>query len=538
VQNNTQYTRCPQCKTAFKVNEKMLSMAHGKVRCGACLEVFQATDHILQPRAKAAFQTGATVSGERANDEAPAESEPSDQSNDLTAQADLSATAKSQTMPQDPVQSEFEMDTTDDKTDDKADEFTTPEDDDLGLTTTREDDLALDDMILSADSRATEAFKPELDSSALQGSSETDAGADADAEAIAELGESENESREDIQLAGQINDPEISFDYDDGIEESVDSAALSLDDDFVDAIEAESREALSPEAGLNQVTEERLAQDETVNDDLIQIETAQIEPVESESVESESVESESVESGTAESEQVEIARAETDLSLPDSSPAAVDEKAEPAFPEDFDDALDSDQLALADTQALEQLSDNLADQICDTDTEPDPLEEFEGRVEKKKTSLRTLVISATLVILLSWLSVNFWTERQTLAYDATWGGVTQGICSLLPCNIQPRRDVNQIRLRQRIVTPSEAADNQLDVKMLLVNEASFAQPYPQITIKFSNSLGEQVAIKHFSVADYFPEKQAQLMPAGTEIHITFATELPHPDALGFEFSFQ
>ena len=183
-------------------------------------------------------------------------------------------------------------------------------------------------------------------------------------------------------------------------------------------------------------------------------------------------------------------------------------------------------------EQLDQLSQTLTAQISDTDTEPDPLDEFEGRVEKKKTSLRTLVIAATATVLVVVLSVNFWTNRQTLAWDDTWGGFTHAVCAALPCDIKPQRDISKIRLRQRIVTPSEAKENQLDVKILLTNEAQFEQPYPKIIIIFSNSSGEQVAVKEFDVAEYFPAKQNELMAAGTEIHIAFSTEQPHPDALG------
>jgi predicted Zn finger-like uncharacterized protein len=44
------YTGCPNCKTTFKVTQKTLDLAKGKVRCGACLSVFQATDYMLQPK--------------------------------------------------------------------------------------------------------------------------------------------------------------------------------------------------------------------------------------------------------------------------------------------------------------------------------------------------------------------------------------------------------------------------------------------------------------------------------------------------------
>lgn len=38
-------TRCPQCRTAFRVTLNQLAVADGQVRCGSCLAVFKALDH-------------------------------------------------------------------------------------------------------------------------------------------------------------------------------------------------------------------------------------------------------------------------------------------------------------------------------------------------------------------------------------------------------------------------------------------------------------------------------------------------------------
>lgn len=40
-------TRCPHCKAAFKVSESQLSVANGRVRCGACMNVFDALAYSL-----------------------------------------------------------------------------------------------------------------------------------------------------------------------------------------------------------------------------------------------------------------------------------------------------------------------------------------------------------------------------------------------------------------------------------------------------------------------------------------------------------
>jgi predicted Zn finger-like uncharacterized protein len=40
-------TRCPKCSTSFKVKEAHLNTARGAVRCGSCLAVFNAREHLI-----------------------------------------------------------------------------------------------------------------------------------------------------------------------------------------------------------------------------------------------------------------------------------------------------------------------------------------------------------------------------------------------------------------------------------------------------------------------------------------------------------
>jgi predicted Zn finger-like uncharacterized protein len=42
----TYVTQCPHCSTRFRVKQEHLAIAHGNVRCGACLEIFDATQHL------------------------------------------------------------------------------------------------------------------------------------------------------------------------------------------------------------------------------------------------------------------------------------------------------------------------------------------------------------------------------------------------------------------------------------------------------------------------------------------------------------
>ncbi|MCM0613403.1 zinc-ribbon domain-containing protein [Marinobacter sediminum] len=63
-------TQCPNCQTRFRVTDEQLGIAKGKVRCGNCMEVFNAIQHQVVPgTAKAATSpaTGAQSDGASAS---------------------------------------------------------------------------------------------------------------------------------------------------------------------------------------------------------------------------------------------------------------------------------------------------------------------------------------------------------------------------------------------------------------------------------------------------------------------------------------
>ncbi|NRA23582.1 MAG: zinc-ribbon domain-containing protein, partial [Oleispira sp.] len=50
----THITRCPHCQTTFRLRLEQLAAAKGAVRCGSCLQVFKAADHLVSDTKKAA----------------------------------------------------------------------------------------------------------------------------------------------------------------------------------------------------------------------------------------------------------------------------------------------------------------------------------------------------------------------------------------------------------------------------------------------------------------------------------------------------
>jgi predicted Zn finger-like uncharacterized protein len=50
--SETHITRCPHCKTTFRVRSEQLAVAKGAVRCGSCLQVFKAANHLVDGASK------------------------------------------------------------------------------------------------------------------------------------------------------------------------------------------------------------------------------------------------------------------------------------------------------------------------------------------------------------------------------------------------------------------------------------------------------------------------------------------------------
>ena len=53
-------TQCPHCRTSFRVSQAQLAAAHGAVRCGACLHVFNAAEQLFGSRAATPTPSKAT----------------------------------------------------------------------------------------------------------------------------------------------------------------------------------------------------------------------------------------------------------------------------------------------------------------------------------------------------------------------------------------------------------------------------------------------------------------------------------------------
>jgi len=526
VNNNTLYTRCPTCSTAFKVTDELLELAGGKVRCGACLAVFQATDYMLRPSSSA--QPHSKQATGHASEQQP------DQTLMKTEDPiiDLAEDIPPNNPAEQPTASELEIENAETDTDTGKLETREPENK-IDLDPSLDESLAKADRLLStldelgADTAAQESIQESVGHQPVDPKPSTH-----NEDVVAEI---ENLEINPPDTLEEFNYENEAFDFDDKpsdfdkdfneqpVEESITTEEPSIEE----APKTEQKEfnldSDDPEISEEDIT---ISIDEEINtkeDPTIEISEWDEDDDQLEELSEQALDPDY-----------------NDTSSDEISSSAVDEfedqldYLEENFEEEFDDAQ-----ADASEEDLDELSDQLHEQMQQTDTDPDPLDEFDNIVKEEKKGVRSKLIIASIGILLSIFIWQFWSNRQSLAWSDSWGGTVKAVCSYLPCNLKPKRDVSKIKLLQRQLSPDEEKENFLDIKVLLVNEADFAQPYPTIKIIFSNKNGEQVSKKSFAPKDYLEaDASTALMPSGSEVHIHFKTEVTHPDALGFEFIFE
>jgi predicted Zn finger-like uncharacterized protein len=148
-------------------------------------------------------------------------------------------------------------------------------------------------------------------------------------------------------------------------------------------------------------------------------------------------------------------------------------------------------------------------------------------------SLAILVLIATLI------TEYLWFNQPELLQHTQLKPLTTQLCEWVDCERLQMRDPSQIELISRNVYTHPNEKKALMVTSTMVNHASYAQPYPDVQIDFSDIRGELVASRRFTPGEYLQtdETPLSLLQSGTPV--TFGLEIQDPgnQAITYEFSF-
>lgn len=117
------------------------------------------------------------------------------------------------------------------------------------------------------------------------------------------------------------------------------------------------------------------------------------------------------------------------------------------------------------------------------------------------------------------------------------------VCSLLRpytgCQLPDLRDISLIRSEDLVVRSHPLTKDALIIDAVLVNGATFEQPFPAINLSFSDINNAVVAQRAFMPTEYLSEEasQLQIMPSQTPVHISLELKDPGKQAVNYTISF-
>lgn len=131
-----------------------------------------------------------------------------------------------------------------------------------------------------------------------------------------------------------------------------------------------------------------------------------------------------------------------------------------------------------------------------------------------------------------------WFNRDTLALDPRWRPWLQTVCDSAGCALPALRDPHAIEMVDRNVQSHPQYQGALLITATLVNQATFAQPYPEVELSMTNLDQKRVASRRFLPGEYLDNGHLQgLIPPGASVRLKLEIADPGQDAVGFEFEF-
>ncbi|WP_199099835.1 zinc-ribbon and DUF3426 domain-containing protein [Dyella sp. ASV21] len=149
-------------------------------------------------------------------------------------------------------------------------------------------------------------------------------------------------------------------------------------------------------------------------------------------------------------------------------------------------------------------------------------------------------ISACLLLLLALGGQIAWAKRDALIADDTVGPVLRDVCASLSCRLPLVQDTARLTLLARDVQSHPSVPGALLITASLRNDASFAQPFPVVSITLSDANGKRLAMRRLRPSEYLGDAGVQQRGLGPGASAALMLEVEDPDgkAVAFEFGFE
>jgi hypothetical protein len=154
-------------------------------------------------------------------------------------------------------------------------------------------------------------------------------------------------------------------------------------------------------------------------------------------------------------------------------------------------------------------------------------------------SKRRWIPAATVIATLALVAQVFWSQRDDWSKDLAIRPIYEFSCSIFGCDLAPLRAVDAIYSKNLVVREHPDVEAALMVDALVINGASFEQPYPVIELRFSSITGRTVAGRRFQPSEYLAGEAtgAKMIGPNTPVHISLSIKDPGAEAVNYVMLF-
>jgi predicted Zn finger-like uncharacterized protein len=140
------------------------------------------------------------------------------------------------------------------------------------------------------------------------------------------------------------------------------------------------------------------------------------------------------------------------------------------------------------------------------------------------------------VVLAASAAAVLWLHFDTLVRDPAWRSTYERLCPFVGCEIPVRRALALVRPRNLTVESAGRGSGQLVVRVLLTNDAGFAQPFPILQLSFSDLAGLPLAGHRFQPREYLAgdARGLELMPVRTPVQLELRIPDPGANAVNYQ----
>ena len=145
-----------------------------------------------------------------------------------------------------------------------------------------------------------------------------------------------------------------------------------------------------------------------------------------------------------------------------------------------------------------------------------------------------LLCALLLAAQVMYLQFDAWSKNLQIRPVYAWA------CAQIGCKLPELRALDRLVSKNLVVRSNPDVPGALQVDALIINEATFAQPFPVIEIRFSSMGGNLIAGRRFRPDEYLAgELQGvkQMAPM-TPVHISLDIDDPGQDAVNYVMVFR